>query len=88
MIEYEPRYSDTDDSDHMGRWSRIAYVNDIQIAWINRISSGGVVKYGVYCNFPTRKRTDVPNENKLFDDFFDAKFWVGEKWCEFRELIK
>ena len=84
MITYLTRYSDTEKPDHMGRWARIATVNDIQIAWINRLEIKGDVRYSAGCDFPTRKHTDTPKEHKLFTDFESAKQYVAERWEWFK----
>ena len=35
-IQYDLRYSKTDEPDSQGRWARVAYYKGIEIAWINR----------------------------------------------------
>ena len=87
MIKYHSRYSDTDDLDDLGRWARIATVNNIQIAWITRHKIRETINFSVSCNFPTMAN-DTANEHKLCDSFTDAKDFVQERWEWFKENTK
>lgn len=87
MIEYYSRYSDTDDSDRMGRWARIAVLNKIQIAWISRVTIKGVHKYSTSCDFPTRLN-DISKEHKLCESLAEAKEFIKERWEWFKENTK
>ena len=81
-IIYRSRYSDTDEYDHMDRWARIAYANDIHIAWINKIrhpNDKEVDIFTVSCHFPT-KSNDTANEFKKFDSLDEDKEWIVERW--------
>lgn len=79
MIEYIPRYSNTDLPDKMGRWARIAIYKNIRIAWINRIDLKGEIIFSVFCHFPTMQN-DLANEHKICFSFDEAKDFVKERW--------
>tara|TARA_B110000858_G_scaffold114811_1_gene131218 strand:+ start:319 stop:582 length:264 start_codon:yes stop_codon:yes gene_type:complete len=87
MIEYHSRYSDTDDSDHRGRWARIGVVNKIQIACISKHTIKGIDKYSASCNFPTQLN-DIAKENKVCDSLAAAKEFIAERWVWFKENTK
>jgi len=87
MIEYYNRYSDNDDLDHMGRWARIAVLNNIQIAWISKHTMKGVEKYIASCNFPTQLN-DTAKEHKACHSLAEAKEFVNERWEWFKENTK
>lgn len=87
MIKYYSRYSDTDDLDHRGRWARIAVINNIQIAWINKHIIKGVDKYSVSLNFPTQL-SDIATEHKVCESLVEAKQFVAERWEWFKENTK
>ena len=86
MIEYLARYSQTEEPDNKGRWARIAYVNKINIAWINRLEVKGVVVFSVSCHFPTLQN-DTANEHKVCYSFDEAKEFVEERWRWFLSQV-
>lgn len=47
------RYSDTDKPDKHGRWARIVYANNLQIAWIKMIIIDDKLFYSVKDFFPS-----------------------------------
>lgn len=86
MIEYKSRYSSNEEYDKMGRWARIAFFRDIQIAWINRNTVGKVTSYSVSCHFPTLGN-DTATEHKSFDSLDGAKSFIEERWRWFRDEV-
>ena len=87
MIKYQSRYSSTDDLDHLGRWARIAAVNNIQIAWISKHTIKGNIKFSVSCNFPTMAN-ETANEHKGCFSLDEAKDFIKERWEWFKENTK
>lgn len=79
MIEYIPRYSNTEEPDDMGRWARLAIFKNIRIAWISRIENNEKVVFSVICHFPTMQN-DTANEHKICSSFEEAKEFVNERW--------
>ena len=79
MIEYFPRYSDTDLPDNMGRWARTAVYKSIRIAWISRLEAKDKVVFSVSCHFPTLQN-DTSNEHKVCFSLEEAKEFVKERW--------
>ena len=47
------RYSDTEEPDKHGRWTRIVYANNLQIAWISKIIIDDKNYYSVKDYFPS-----------------------------------
>ena len=86
MIEYYPRYSDTNLPDDMGRWARTAVYKNIRIAWISRIEVKGKVVFSVSCHFPTMQN-DIANENKVCNSLDEAKDFVKDRWEWFLNAI-
>lgn len=91
------RYSQTDDTDDMGRWARIGYYNGLCISWIN-----GFVKQGEMpkldnrrigkCNyfivtlyFPISS-AQVSGCEK-FDNIKDAKKYAEQMFISFKKFI-
>ena len=87
MIKWRIRYSDTDEPDKFGRWARLATINGVAIAWVNRFESDGVVGYDVNCYFPTIKNQDMPNAHFVEGAFEEAKKRVEDEWLTFLKLI-
>lgn len=86
MIEYFPRYSDTDFPDDMGRWARTAVYKNIRIAWISRSENKGNSVFMVTCHFPTRQ-SDIANEYKVCYSLDEAKEFVKERWEWFLSAV-
>lgn len=86
MIEYFPRYSETDLPDDMGRWARIAIYKNIRIAWINRLENKRKIIFSVSCHFPTMQN-DTANEHKVLHSLDEAKDFVKERWEWFLNKI-
>ena len=91
------RYSDTENTDDIGRWARIGYYNGLQIAWItgfvkqdempildNRIT-GICNSFHVSPFFPTSSQGIVGYEK--FDTIEGAKKYVEEMFNDFKKLI-
>jgi hypothetical protein len=53
MIEYQNRYSQTDEPDEQGRWARTATYKNIKIAWINKHFINENIHFSASCHFPT-----------------------------------
>jgi hypothetical protein len=95
---WSTRYSDNEETDEMGRWSRICYFNGIQIAWINGFVKqdetpildhrriGIVNSFHVSPYFPTSSQGIVGYEK--FDTFEDAKKYVEELFNDFKKIIQ
>lgn len=91
------RYSQTDETDNIGRWAKICYFNGLCIAWINgyvyqeempKIDSrrtGIVNKFTVSLHFPINSNAG-PNTNK-FDTFKEVQKYVEEMFIDFRKHI-
>lgn len=88
MIEYNTRYSTTDEYDKLGRWARLVVFRDIRIGWINKhLTKEGKDIFFVNCYFPTRN-TDTATEHEKFETLEESKKWIEEKWEGFRNKIK
>jgi hypothetical protein len=88
MIEFEPRYSSTNKPDKFGRWSRIAYFKNIQIAVIKKfVNDDGSEVFFVNTHFPTLKN-DSPHEVYKTFTYENAKYWLQEKWKWFLNQTK
>lgn len=85
-IEYTHRYSSTDDFDDLGRWARLAGVNGVTIAWVNKIQSKEKVVFCVTCNFPT-KYGACANEHKVFETLEESKEFIKERWKWFKSNV-
>ena len=86
MIEYFPRYSQTNLPDDMGRWARTAVYKKIRIAWISRIDIKGKIVFTVACHFPTMQN-DTANEHKVCNSLDEAKAFVKERWEWFLNAV-
>lgn len=86
MIEYFPRYSESDLPDNMGRWARIAIYKNIRIAWINRLETNNGIIFSVICHFPTIQN-DSANQHKTVNSLEEAKDFVKERWEWFLNKI-
>jgi hypothetical protein len=86
-INYVPRYSSTEEYDKMGRWTRIAYYNGIQVAWINRKPHGNKDIFHVSLQFPTRG-SDCAHEFKHFFSYEECINWIDARWVEFKKTTK
>lgn len=86
MIEYFPRYSDSDLPDEEGRWARIAIYKNIRIAWISRSENNGKIIFSVTCHFPTMQN-DMANEHKAFYSLDEAKEFIKERWRLFLNAV-
>lgn len=86
MIEYFPRYSQTNLPDDMGRWARLAIYKNIRIAWISRIDIKGKIVFTVACHFPTMQN-DTANEHKACNSLDEAKAFVKERWEWFLNAV-
>lgn len=86
MIEYFPRYSDTDLPDDMGRWARTAVCKNIRIAWISRLEVKCKVLFSVSCHFPTMQN-DAANEHKVCSSLDEAKAYIEERWQWFLQTF-
>lgn len=95
---WHTRYSQTNETDNIGRWSRICHFNGIQIAWINGFvkqdempildskRTGTCNSFHVSPFFPTSSQGIVGYEK--FDTFEDAKKYVEEMFNDFKKIIK
>ena len=86
-IVWENRYSNTDDFDKHGRWARIAYVNGLQIGWLNGYLISGVRWYTITTTFPING-SDTAIGVSTKDNPYSCKIWLEEKWSEFLNKIK
>lgn len=68
MIKFiiKNRYSNTNLPDKHGRWARIVYVNDFQIAWISMTFIDNKLFYRVVDYFPSIK-SDSPCSTIIVD---------------------
>ena len=91
------RYSDTENTDDIGRWARIGYYNGLHIAWINGYVKNDVMPFLDHrrcgkCNsfcvsplFPTSSQGIVGYEK--FDTIEEAKKYVEEMFNDFKKII-
>ena len=82
MIEYQNRYSQTDEPDKQGRWAITATYKNIRIAWISRLEVKGKYTFCASCHFPTTQN-DTANEYKVCFSLEDAKDFISERWIFF-----
>ena len=82
-ITYESRYSDTEEFDKQGRWARVAKINGVQIAWINKVEVVGQTVFIVTCEFPTKKNSGTPRESVTRATEDGAKEFVKNTWDKF-----
>lgn len=85
-IEYQNRYSQTDEPDKQGRWARTATYRNIRIAWISRVQTKDKIVFCASCHFPTMQN-DTANESKVFFSLEDAKEFVSERWNSFLTAV-
>ena len=86
MIEYQNRYSQTDEPDEQGRWARTATYRNIRIAWISKHFIKDKYTFCVNCHFPTMQN-DTANESKVFFSLDEAKEFVSERWNFFLNAV-
>ena len=86
MIEYQNRYSQTDEPDEQGRWARTATYRNIRIAWISRVQTKDKIVFCASCHFPTMQN-DTAKESKVFFSLEDAKEFVSERWNSFLTAV-
>ncbi len=91
------RYSDNNNTDKKGRWSRVCYYNGFYIAWVNgsvyqeeipNLENGriGLVnKFYVNLNFPTSMQQFSGGE--IFNTIKEAKKYTEEMFNDFKKLI-
>jgi len=89
------RYSDTNETDNIGRWSRTCYYNGLCIGWVNgyvneSVAIGvritGVVDFfTVSLDFPTSSQPHGGYEN--FTDFKECQKYVEEMFLDFKKII-
>ncbi len=80
-FNWQPRYSDTNEPDKQGRWSRLCYCNEILIAWINRVEYGGQIVFSVTDYFPSNGNSN-PCYSGICDNLEDAKDGVEKRFEE------
>jgi hypothetical protein len=86
MIEYQNRYSQTDEPDKQGRWARTATYKNIRVAWISKHIIQNSETFCVTLHFPTMNN-DTANESKVFFSLEDAKEFVSERWNFFLTAV-
>lgn len=88
------RYSDTEYTDHMGRWARIGYYNGFMICWIHGYHDKqfGKMKAPLLCNwfnvvlfFPCS--SNQGGDIAKFLNIEDAKKYAQEMFLDFKKLI-
>ena len=62
------RYSDNDLPDKHGRWARVVYANNFQIAWISQIEIDNKKMYKINDYFPS-----IHNDNPFYGGVSDKK---------------
>jgi hypothetical protein len=85
-IEYQNRYSQTDEPDKQGRWAITATYKNIRIAWISKHFCEDKYTFCASCHFPTMQN-DIANETKVFFSLGDAKDFVYERWNFFLTAV-
>jgi hypothetical protein len=85
-IEYENRYSSTEEFDDFGRWARLANFNGVTIAWINKIQCKDEFAFSISCHFPT-KYGATANEHKICDTLVESKEFIKERWEWFNNNV-
>lgn len=76
MIEWIPRYSDTEEYDRQGRWARMGVYKNISVAWIYR------------SNF---KGKDIFSCSEHFPSTYSANpciHFIAHSWEEARERVE
>ena len=91
------RYSETDETDDIGRWSRICYYNGLYIAWVNGYvytetypnidnrRTGKVNRFWVSLRFPITSQQHSGHDK--FHSFEEAKTYVEEIFKDFKKHI-
>jgi len=90
------RYSDTNETDNIGRWSRICYYNGLYIGWVNGFvteenkmldnrRTGVVDFFTVSLGFPTTSQQHGGHDN--FTDFKECQRYVEEMFEDFKKII-
>lgn len=65
------RYSDSNLPDKQGRWARIVYANDFQIAWISKVWIETKFFYSVHDYFPS-----IHNDSPCYSSVIDEEFEI------------
>lgn len=90
------RYSQTNETDDMGRWARICYYNGLYIGWVSGFVYGehdkldnrrtGVVDFFIVSlGFPTTSQQHGGHEK--FTTFKECEKYVKEMFLDFKKLI-
>lgn len=87
------RYSDTNETDNIGRWSRICYYNGLYIGWVNGYASDGndmrevgtVIVFIANLSFPTSSQNNDGYER--FNSFKECQKYVEEMFLDFKKII-
>lgn len=94
MIIWVSKYSDTNESDERGRWSRIACFNlkgglfndyKYELGYVNRIDIKGIIKYSLSVYFPAPYKNAY---HKLFDTYEECQQELQNLFLEFINDIK
>lgn len=89
-IVYNARYSEADQPDDRGRWSRKVMYNNLCIAWINMIKiddKDNDIKFHVTSYFPSTSQ-DYSNKSSIVNTYSEAQDKVELWWNEFLNKIK
>lgn len=87
------RYSDTNETDDVGRWSRICFYNGLYIGYVSGYASdgedirkkGSVCSFITYLSFPTSR--SYYYDRKCFKSFKECQKYVEEMFLDFKKII-
>lgn len=85
-ITYKNRYSDDENSDDMGRWSRKAFYKDLCIGWINKLETERGVFFSLSTFFPLTGN-DSPTKHELHPTYEESRSSLEKLWFEFLKNI-
>lgn len=85
-ITWKNKYSDTDQPDAEGRWSRVCYYNGLQIAWVNMVNDNGRTMYIYKTVFPV-SGNDMPLGVEVKETFEETKMAVEKLWSKFLQNL-
>lgn len=95
-FSWHARYSEDDNTDKFGRWSRICYYNGLYLAWVNGFVKGedeklGNGKAGIVDFFTVSLGFSVSSQqhsgSEKFGSFDEAKKYVEEMFLDFKKII-
>jgi len=86
--EWQWRYSETEEPDHMNRWGRKLVVNGVMVGYVSRLHFDklGEAKFLSHPHIP-QTNNDSPFEHRVFDTKTEAIVYIEECWNKFLTKI-